>query len=77
MIGLNSKLKKQIEIKNSYLDLIYMIGCDYDGCNNAEDLKELIDELIDLAIKGKYNDTNSVIFMDNLNILGEEIKNRR
>lgn len=28
---------------------IWAIGCDYDGCHSAEDLKKLVDTLVDLA----------------------------
>ena len=31
------------------LSYIWMIGCDYDGCNTVESLKELIDELVEMA----------------------------
>lgn len=34
------------------LELICDIGYDYDGCNSVESLKELIDELVDLASHG-------------------------
>lgn len=34
------------------LELICDIGYDYDGCNSVESLKELIDELVDLASQG-------------------------
>lgn len=36
-----------------YLDLIYDISVDYDGCNTVESLKELIDEMVDLTKKAK------------------------
>lgn len=36
-----------------YLDLIYDISIDYDGCNTVESLKELIDEMVDLTKKAK------------------------
>ena len=34
------------------LELICDIGYDYDGCNSVESLKELIDELVYLALHG-------------------------
>ena len=38
------KIERQNEIKDAYLDIIYDIGVDYDGCNTIKSLKELIDE---------------------------------
>lgn len=32
-----------------WLEMIWAIGCDYDGCNTVESLKELIDELMDMT----------------------------
>lgn len=32
---------------------IWAIGCDYDGCHNVEDLKKLVDELVDMANKAR------------------------
>lgn len=39
-------LKKHIADLNNRRHLIWAIGCDYDGCNTVESLKELIDELV-------------------------------
>ena len=36
-----------------YLDLIIAIGIDYDGYNQVENLKELIDELVDMSKKAR------------------------
>lgn len=36
-----------------YLDLIIAIGIDYDGYNQVENLKELIDELVDMVKKAR------------------------
>jgi len=73
-----AKLKRQIEIKDNYLDLIYCIGYDYDGYEKAESLKELIDELVDYAIRGKNNDDKTVMFEGSknskFNILHERIE---
>ena len=70
-------LQRQIKIKNNYLDLIWQIGYDYDGCNTVESLKGLIDELIDLATKGLKNDDKSIMYIGakgtNKNILFEEV----
>ena len=73
---LNKELEKkdrEIQIKNNYLDLIWQIGYDYDGLNKVESLKELIDELVDYAIKAKKNDDKSVIYEGNR---GKEIINQ-
>ena len=40
------ELKKEVADLRNRLHLIWAIGCDYDGCNTAESLKELIDELV-------------------------------
>lgn len=32
---------------------IWAIGCDYDGNHSAEDLKKLVDELVDMANKAR------------------------
>jgi hypothetical protein len=32
---------------------IWAIGVDYDGCHNVEDLKKLVDELVDMANKAR------------------------
>lgn len=32
---------------------IWAIGCDYDGCHTAKDLKKLIDELVGMANKAR------------------------
>lgn len=34
---------------DEWLADIWAIGCDYDGCNTVESLKELVDELIEMA----------------------------
>ena len=67
------KKDREIQIKNNYLDLIWQIGYDYDGLNKVESLKELIDELVDYAIKAKKNDDKSVIYEGNR---GKEIINQ-
>lgn len=80
---LNKELEKkdrEIQIKNNYLDLIWQTGYDYDGLNKVESLKELIDELVDYAIKAKKNDDKSVMYeghrgkeIINQNILFEKV----
>lgn len=40
------ELKRQVADLRNRLHMIWAIGCDYDGCNRVESLKELIDELV-------------------------------
>lgn len=72
------KLKRQIAIKDEYMKLIIALGFDYDGWNSVENLKELIDELVDLAKSGIKSDDKKVMYgdlnNDSYNILGEKIQ---
>ena len=43
---------------------LWAIGCDYDGCHSAEDLKELIDELVNMAQKARQCLYDGKIFED-------------
>lgn len=76
--NLIDKLQRQIKIKNNYFDMIYFVGADYDGYEKAKDLKSVIDDLVDYAIKGKNNDDKSQMYMNGSgkpeNILFERIK---
>ena len=78
VVNLIDKLQRQIKIKNNYFDMIYFVGADYDGYEKAKDLKSVIDDLVDYAIKGKNNDDKSQMYMNGNgkpeNILFEEIK---
>ena len=38
---------------DEWLSMIWAIGVDYDGYNKAENLKKLIDELVDMAKKAR------------------------
>ena len=38
---------------DEWLWFIWAIGVDYDGCHNVEDLKKLVDELVDMANKAR------------------------
>lgn len=55
-------LERQIQIKNAYLQLIIDLAFDYDGYEKAEDLKELIDELVAYAVLAIKNDDKEVIY---------------
>ena len=78
VLNLIDKLQRQIKIKNNYFDMIYFVGADYDGYKKAKDLKSVIDDLVDYAIKGKNNDDKSQMYMNGSgkpeNILFERIK---
>lgn len=72
---------RTIKIKNEYLQLIYDILIDYDGCNTVESLKELIDEARQYVKQAFTNDDKSVIYTNwnkgniiKQNILGEEVE---
>lgn len=72
--------ERQIKIKDKYLEMIIDIGCDYDGYNDAENLKKIIDELVDLAARGLRNDDKTPTYVSSsydkpMNILLEEIDN--
>lgn len=75
------KLERLIEIKDAYCTCIADIGCDYDGYSKADDLKKIIDELVEYASKAINNDDKSVEYRTGFddkgkkyNILMEEIK---
>lgn len=68
--------EKNVEIMQKYLELIYDLGFDYDGCNTIEGLKGLIDELMEYAHYGRTYDTTKPIYINQdkeYNILHEEI----
>ena len=48
-------LKNQKENKDNWFQLIADIGFDYDGYNDVENLKHLIDELVKFALNGRDN----------------------
>lgn len=47
-----SETERELKIYRATLTLIKDIGFDYDGFNDADSLKDLIDELVGFAIKG-------------------------
>ena len=72
----NKQLKRDKNIMQKYLQLIADIGYDYDGYNDVENLKALIDELCKYALCGIKLDDKSIISSScekYYNILGEEI----
>lgn len=38
---------------DEYLFDMWAIGCDYDGCNTVESLKELVDELVEMSMQAR------------------------
>ena len=74
----NERLNRRIQIKDAWAGLLIDIGYDYDGYNKAENLKSLIDELIDYADKIQKEDDTTIIYEEpdgkTYNILDEEIK---
>ena len=72
----NKQLKRDKNIMQNYLQLIIDIGYDYDGYNDVENLKALIDELCKYALYGIKLDDKLIISSScekYYNILGEEI----
>ena len=72
-----NEMQRQIDIKNAYLDIIYDIGIDYDGCNTIKSLKELIDEFMKWAKFAIENNDREPMFIGardkEFNILHEEL----
>ena len=74
-------MDRRIEIMEKYLELIYDLGYDYDGCNDVDSLKGLIDEMCRLASLGRACNVSEPIYEDGkgnkLNILMEKPKDIR
>lgn len=72
------KLKRQIEIKDKYLELMWFLGADYDGWDTADGLKSLIDNLMNLVKKAGNNDDKYAAYEGGngkyFNILYEEVE---
>lgn len=71
------RLNNIIKIMEKYFELIVDLGYDYDGLNQEESLKKLIDELCRYASLGRvYNTTEPIYTNENkkYNILNEELK---
>ena len=72
----NKKLKKEIDIKNKYAELIVDLAVGYDGLNTVESLKGLIDELSSIAKLIINSSDKEVIYINGnnkYNILYEKI----
>ena len=71
------RLNNIIKIMEKYFELIVDLGYDYDGLNNEESLKKLIDELCRYASLGRAYNTTEIIYANGdkkYNILNEELK---
>lgn len=72
----NQAKEKEITIMKKYFQMIIYLGYDYDGFNNVEDLKGLIDALCKYASLGKECNTTEPIYINGnkkYNILGKEL----
>ena len=72
----NQQLKRQIEIKDKWSQLIIDKGFDYDGFTKSEDLRLLIDDLVNYASNSIKADDKAIAYtngLSNYNILEEEI----
>ena len=47
---------------DEWLEFIWQVGYDYDGYHSAEDLKSLIDELIEMSQKARYCLNKGILF---------------
>lgn len=73
----NRRLNNVLKVMEKYFELICDLGFDYDGLNNVDSLKQLIDEMIHYASLGRIGNTTKAIYENNnkkYNILGEELK---
>lgn len=73
------KLRRQINIKDRYAQLICDLASGYDGYSKAKDLKKLIDEMSWLASLLITCNDKEIMYIDSnneksYNILHEEIK---
>lgn len=76
----NKKLKKEIDIKNKYAELIVDLAVGYDGLNTVESLKGLIDELSSIAKLIINSNDKEVIYINGnnkYNILYEKIREEK
>ena len=49
---------------DEWLEMIWQVGVDYDGCNSIESLKGLVDELIEMSQKARYCLEDGKLFVD-------------
>lgn len=53
---------------DEWLQMIWGIGCDYDGYSSSNDLKDLIDELVEMSKKARECLRNGKIFSSEMAI---------
>lgn len=72
------ELVKKVKIKDAYLQLIIDLAYGYDGFNDVDGLKGLIEELSEYAKMALKNDDKTPFYIgsneENFNILDETIK---
>lgn len=77
----NKKYERNLKIKDAYLQLIIDFAWGYDGFNDVDNLKLLIDDLSRFAKMALENDDKSPIStncdLKEFNILGERIDNNK
>ena len=77
MYAMNLQLVRDREIMEKYFQIIIDLGYDYDGFNDSESLKGLIDGLVQYACDGKKACDDKVVYVNEekkYNILNEEIE---
>lgn len=47
---------------DEWLELLWQVGIDYDGCNTVDSLKGLVDELIEMSTKARVCLDNGCLF---------------
>lgn len=70
------EIERQIEIKNKYFQMIIDYGFDYDGFNDVSNLKQLIDDIVELSRAGLDCNDKMVVYINRkkkYNILQEEL----
>ena len=80
MYEMNIQLVRDREIMENYFQLIIDLGYDYDGFNDSESLKGLIDSLVQYACDGKKACDDKVVYVNGdkkYNVLNEEIEGDR
>lgn len=66
-------LERQIKIKDNWCYMIWAVGFDYDGYNDAKNLKKIIDELVEYANRAMNCDDKHPIY-SSLDSKGNETK---
>lgn len=49
---------------DEWLEMIWQVGVDYDGCDSVKSLKGLVDELIEMSQKARYCLEDGKLFVD-------------